>query len=187
MSKEKKEEEEAGRSLWLAVNNKDSYEVKKLCEKYKNNERVLNWTDDEYGETPLHRAVAKKDYLVTKILVDTEGVDVNTQNNYGWTPLFFASSAGFPSVVEELLKREDDIDINISPTRGPYINKTPLQIATKYSKSDDEAEYKEVVNLLQNFKSGGKMKKTKRKKSTMKKRMKRRKSKTLRFPFRPSI
>ena len=170
-----------GFTLWKAVNENDSNKVKGLCDKYKNVDSVLNWTDDENGETPLHRAITNNsdNTAITRILVNTPGVDVNKQNNYGWTPLFFASSAGLPSVVTELLQHKD-IDINISPTSGIYENQTPLQIATRYS---DEEGYKEVVDILKKFKRGGKMKKTKRKKSTMK----RRKSKTLRFPFRPSI
>ena len=174
-----------GYSLWNAANEGDSEKVKSLCEKYKNNYSVLNWRGKR-GETPLHRAITNKgdNSVNTRILVNTPGVDVNKQNNDGWTPLFFASSLGLPSIVTELVTRKD-IDINISPTRGIYENQTPLQIATRYSESDaDDGEgYKEVVKILQNFKRGGKMKKTKRKKSTMK----RRKSKTLRFPFRPSI
>jgi ankyrin repeat protein len=63
-------------------------------------------------------------------------IDINLQNNIGWTALMYASKYNKIDIVKLLLKRED-IDINIQNKYGW----TALMIASRFGKID-------IVNLL---------------------------------------
>lgn len=84
---------------------------------------ALNTRDGDQ-RTPLHWAVASDDRaeLVRRIL-EVPGVDVNTRDPAGWTPLMSAASAGASRIVAELLAHGAD------PTAGNVRHITPLHYA----------------------------------------------------------
>ncbi|XP_052106398.1 SMC5-SMC6 complex localization factor protein 1-like [Mytilus californianus] len=81
------------------------------------------------GEAPLHAACIKNDVLKLKQLLKVPGVDVNIQDNAGWTPMHEACNHGRVQCVEELLHfvPAKTVDHYFS-TGGPRCKKADLLI-----------------------------------------------------------
>lgn len=62
----------------------------------------INAVSEGFRETPLHKASDYGHGNVVRTLLDN-GANVNSQDEDGWTPLYFASRAGFASIVNLLL------------------------------------------------------------------------------------
>ena len=78
--------------------------------------------EDLVGNTTLMSASLEGHLEVTKLLIE-EGVDVNAQDNEGWTALMYASGAGLkdrkdvnPEVVPLLIKA--GADVNAQDNKG---------------------------------------------------------------------
>jgi ankyrin repeat protein len=92
---------------------------------------------DKTGLTPLLWVSAShnhKDGSVTQLLLE-HGADINTQNEYGGTPLHYASDYGALEVVRVLLEHGADVEVKRND------GQTALQIAAARG-------YDEVVELL---------------------------------------
>ena len=64
----------------------------------------------------------------------SHGADVNAREEYGRTPLMFASRWGYPKVVEALL--DAGADKELKATSGWAKGKTALEIARDNNKGD---------------------------------------------------
>ncbi|KAM5522492.1 hypothetical protein FOXYSP1_16383 [Fusarium oxysporum f. sp. phaseoli] len=77
-------------------------------------ESVRKWTSrlkkDErnaFGQTPLHLAISKSDYL--RILIDA-GYDLDARDNYGITPLMYAAATNQEEAVMMLIEADSDLN-----------------------------------------------------------------------------
>jgi ankyrin repeat protein len=77
---------------------------------------------NNYGQTPLHRALGNNAIEIAKLLIDA-GADVEAKNNYGLTPLHLASGNNHIEMTEFLLER--GADVNAKDKYG----RTPLYVA----------------------------------------------------------
>ncbi|KAN0071225.1 Ankyrin repeat-containing domain protein [Elaphomyces granulatus] len=84
--------------------------------------------DFEEGESLLILAITKLDVL--KLLLDREDIDINKQDDRGYTALFYAFQCFTPTGTEpaKLLLDRDDIDVNLPNRYG----ETPLYFACRY-------------------------------------------------------
>ncbi|CAI6313214.1 unnamed protein product [Periconia digitata] len=73
--------------------------------------------EDHKGDTPIFKAIAKKDEKLVKLLLNSGMIDVNRRRRSGDTPLSTALSKGYKEITRLLLE-EDTIDINILDWRG---------------------------------------------------------------------
>jgi len=172
-----KVEDKEQQLLLAAFNNREEV-VKTLLDEWKKKDddvsEVINRSDPSNlaGYTPLHLAsFYHNNPKMTKILVETKGIDVNKEDNAGRTPLWGAASRGHHQAVKELLAAPG-IDLNKAPTGGysGYIGKSPLTIAREEAAKGRKG-CQEVVKLLE--KRGG----AKKRKSIKKIKSKRNKSK----------
>lgn len=85
---------------------------------------------------------------MTKILVETPGINVNKVDEFGRTPLWGAASVGHHKAVKELLDARG-IDLNKAPTTEGYgKGMSPLTIAREKA-ANGEKGCKVVVELLE--------------------------------------
>ncbi len=61
-------------------------------------------SQDNYGETPLHKAAAKGNEMVVKVLLDVQGINVNAQNNSGLPPIEVARENRHGKIMELLAR-----------------------------------------------------------------------------------
>ena len=94
--------------------------------------RAIGVTDT--GKTPLMDAVVKGDIDSIDALI-AEGVDVNDQDEYGWTALQLAAAYGRDEIVDTLLGKDADPNIeeqhwphstNVRGSPWPYVNSESL-------------------------------------------------------------
>jgi len=140
--------ENAGLSLWSAAEEGRDYELALLCDEWKGNGAVLNWTNSEWeNSTPLMTACAWDKLEAVKILVATPGVDINQGGRVGWTALFLAAINGYVDITKVLLSKEG-LDLNKAPTGGVFKGKTPLMVAIENPFKKDCEKCEQVVDLL---------------------------------------
>jgi len=89
---------------------------------------------DQFGRTPLHRAVAFTD--IVELLLDS-GADVNMADMFGRTPLHMALQ--YPATVAILL------DAGANLFAQDFLGDTPLERTLRYGTSSRNSE---VINLL---------------------------------------
>ncbi len=65
---------------------------------------------DQRSLTKLKKAIYKKDIRTVRSLLK-QGVNVNSRNSSGWTPLHYAVAAGSPEIVKILLEKGADTSI----------------------------------------------------------------------------
>ena len=75
----------------------------------------INERDDEFGNSPLNTAIAKRNEEMALLLIEN-GADVTLQDNIGYTSLHYAAQSNFLAVAEAVLK----------------ISKKPLHMEDKY-------------------------------------------------------
>ena len=83
--------------------------------------------------TPLHIAAALNEIEAVAALI-SHGADVNAREEYGRTPLMWASREGHAKVVEALL--DAGADKELKATGGVRKGKTALEIARDNNKGD---------------------------------------------------
>jgi ankyrin repeat protein len=74
-----------------------------------------------HGMAPLHLAIAKGKENIVKMLVDTEGIDLNSQNFAGDTPFHMVLTAGINQTTAPLIRYladQEGIDLNIQNKMG---------------------------------------------------------------------
>lgn len=92
---------------------------------------------DEFGRNNLHHAANNGDYhLIRKLL--SEGVDVNVQDNNGWTALHFAAQNNHFETIDLLLEYKADPNLHDAQGNGP------LWIAAMHANE----KYHGVLSLL---------------------------------------
>ena len=69
---------------------------------YGTSKEVLNWRDDDFGQTPLWWVSMHGNASLAQDLVNA-GADVNTADNDGWTPLSVAAFYGHAEIIKSLL------------------------------------------------------------------------------------
>ncbi|XP_061673321.1 histone-lysine N-methyltransferase EHMT2 [Syngnathoides biaculeatus] len=67
---------------------------------------------EEDGYTGLHHAAKQGNLEIVNILLETGQVDVNSQDNGGWTPIIWAAEHKHVEVIKVLLNRGADVTIN---------------------------------------------------------------------------
>ncbi|WKT50771.1 hypothetical protein QSH57_015741 [Fusarium oxysporum f. sp. vasinfectum] len=75
--------------------------VRKWTSRLKKDER------NAFGQTPLHLAISKSDYL--RILIDA-GYDLDARDNYGITPLMYAAATNQEEAVMMLIEADSDLN-----------------------------------------------------------------------------
>ena len=81
-------------------------------------------SDSAHGDTALHRAAHDGDVISLQRELD-RGVDPNTTNRFGVTPLALACSGGYAAAVQRLLEAGAD------PNRASPAGETPLMVAAR--------------------------------------------------------
>ena len=74
-----------------------------------------------HGMAPLHLAIAKGKENIVRMLVDTEGIDLNTQNLAGDTPFHMVLTAGINQTTAPLIRylaEQESMDFNIQNEMG---------------------------------------------------------------------
>lgn len=89
---------------------------------------------DIFGRTPLSLAAENGHEMVVKLLLATDGVDLESADDTGETPLTWAAGAGQVEVVKLLL--EHGADPGADPVT--WDSRTPLSWASEF-------DYKEVM------------------------------------------
>ena len=76
---------------------------------------------DEFGYTPLHKAVNSRYFEIAELLI-AEGADVNAKNNWGSTPLHMAVSKHWGDAIELLIDNGGHINAKDNTGRTPLDN-----------------------------------------------------------------
>lgn len=76
---------------------------------------------DDRGRTPLWWASSAGHADIVKLLCDTNGVDINSMNQYDGTPLYAAAASGHLSVVRLLLNRCAEVNIKGGKFGSPLL------------------------------------------------------------------
>lgn len=127
---------DAGQALFNAARRCDVDDLTKLCRTYEGNSSVLNWLNPTFNCTPLsvlsapHVANPENRAECARILLKTNGIDVNQQNWHEETPLVYALRQRTKEIAMELLNHAD-VDVNLAPTKGAFKGTTPAFLATK--------------------------------------------------------
>jgi ankyrin repeat protein len=84
---------------------------------------IERW-DKKIGQAPLHLAAAEGRTKTVESLLKDEGYDVDSVDDLGNTPLFYASLGGYEDVVQLLL--ETDADVNHTNENGSPLHAAAL-------------------------------------------------------------
>ncbi len=75
-------------------------------------------TVDQFGRNKLHLAANIGSYHVMRQLLD-EGINVNVQDNNGWTALHFAAQSNHFEIIDLLLEYKADSNLHDKQGNGP--------------------------------------------------------------------
>ena len=107
--------------------------------------KVINWANpDDKGNTPLH--VSRGCPNCINLLLEVYGININSTNNNGETPLVWAVRHGNITTVKRLV--EAGAKIEIVPKRGKYKNILPNGIAKKIFNSNNNKIYLDIFIYL---------------------------------------
>ena len=119
--------------LFIAAKHGDKAVVSTLT---RNHNKKININVKYNNLTPLSTAINNKHTKIVKLLLGTQGIDVNSANLYQETPLFIAARNGYEKIVELLLNMKD-LDVDHENKH----DETPLFIAAANGQT-------EIVKLL---------------------------------------
>jgi len=85
----------------------------------------MSMLQDEYGKTPLHWAIIKKSFKISKLLIE-KGAKLDIKDKNGQTPLHLSTMIKSLKIVKLLIKK--GANINVQDEDG----KTPLHLSVKY-------------------------------------------------------
>lgn len=115
-------------ALFFAISDGHLDMVKYMAEN--GGEKMMD-TENDSEMRPLHFASLEGDYDIVRYLVEEHDVDVEAQDNDGWTPLHYASLVGSLDTVR-FLAEEHDADCEVVDKDGW----TPLHCAAKNGNVD---------------------------------------------------
>lgn len=122
--------DDTGRKLYEIATRGDVEKLKTVIAEAKGNKNILNWQAKErYGRTPLIIASYYGKLETVKVLLATNGVDVNMSTDFGATALHFAAHRGHLDVVKTLLA-DRRIKVNTLATGGKWAGKSPLDVCS---------------------------------------------------------
>lgn len=85
---------------------------------------------DFSGVTPLMLAILKNNTSAVQILLEQDDIDVNQQNNHGWSALHYAVEQGNLPIVQALLNKK----VNLNLTTDTHLSS--LMLAARYGHSE---------------------------------------------------
>lgn len=134
-------------SLLLSVDENNLDKVKKDCNYCLNHGIDIDFKDDGViGNTALHNAV-KNDYLeIAKYLIEF-GSNINAENNYDETPLFYVKSEKMLKYLVENgadIEHKDDRNQNVIQYLKEKNDSTNLRMFEKYLINSDVSNLKNI-------------------------------------------
>lgn len=123
----KSEDNENSYAIHLAAKTGNVKIFKSLLEKIKN----VN-VKQKYGYTALHIAVSMHHTQIVNELLNDQRVDLNAQDDGGWTPLHLASQFGFCDIVKLFVICVPRVDLKIRTFDG----KTAFDLASTEKRTD---------------------------------------------------
>ncbi|XP_057325711.1 putative ankyrin repeat protein RF_0381 [Microplitis mediator] len=97
------------------------------------------YIQNNHGNTALHRAIKENQFNAAKLLISSQGIDVNVIDDDGMTPIHLATARGYLDIVQYLLSNRACIDV---PCTSNWKNGyTPLHLAA-------ESGNEEITSLL---------------------------------------
>jgi ankyrin repeat protein len=115
------------KNMYAFINTKDDSDQTPLT-KHGAKEISSAKVEDDQAKT-LHEAAFDGNIELVKSLVSS-GADVNTQNNWGWTPLYTAAAIGHRDIVSFLIVKGANVD---TPSE---LGMTPLHFAVSNDRTD---------------------------------------------------
>lgn len=115
--------------LHVAVMNEDDKTVDFLIGKGAN----VN-SQDQGGATPLHIATRANFQNIAKTLLKTKNIDINIQDNEGYTPIMRAISTGRSEIVMLIIAKNPDCKIRNN--QGKTMIDIPMSKIAKYAKDE---------------------------------------------------
>lgn len=122
---------EPGRLLYDAAVDGDVAKMKVAIKECKGNVEQLNYSNmQRYGRTPLVIACYYNNLDAVKLLLSTQGVDINKGIDFGTTALMYAAHRGHAECVK-ILCADRRINVNARGTGGRWKDKTALKLVTE--------------------------------------------------------
>ncbi|CAL4182709.1 unnamed protein product [Meganyctiphanes norvegica] len=124
----------------LATNGLDLWNAAKLGDLDSVNEILASGTDPNwrnpasYNQTALHIASDENNLAVVNALL-AGGADIDALDNYGWTPIMYATSYGHLNIVQTLIAANANLTISLN-NKGRWEGYTVLHIAAKNNKTE---------------------------------------------------
>ncbi|KAI1091612.1 putative ankyrin repeat protein [Rostrohypoxylon terebratum] len=106
---------------------------------------------DKFGRMPIHFAASQSKDTCLKYLADKfENRHINVADNDNWTPLLWAARSGGPDIIEEIMRRNPDLNVRgrgYDNARWSVIKL--IKFAAKWDNLIDELNLKERVDIDQ--------------------------------------
>ena len=130
-------------TIYLAKGGRTSIWARQL----KGDTAKMRTKDRQRGRTPLSYAAKNGHEIILRLLLDREGLEVNSQDEFGWTPLSLAIQHKHRAAAQLLLEHD-----NIYADLKDEMGRTPLSYAAQAGYGElscaAEAVYREMVQLL---------------------------------------
>ncbi|CEM07005.1 unnamed protein product [Vitrella brassicaformis CCMP3155] len=115
---------------------------------YESKPDVLQQTDNQLGNTALHRAAWSGRVAAVNKLMEWDPKLIDARNKYGWTPFMSAAYNGHVDVLEALLEWGGGALLDIKDNEG-Y---TPWDEAAEFVISEKEKKKAEIREIMQKYK-----------------------------------
>jgi ankyrin repeat protein len=99
-----------------------------------------------FGAKPIHKAAYKGDLKKVKRIIEKDPSQINIQDSFGWTPLQLASSKGHIEIVEFLLNRGADTELENNHGETALLLAARFAIHRKYETIKTLLEHGAAVN-----------------------------------------